>query len=99
MGTSSSATTAPQPRDPRLSGPRAGVGGKVVAVHAFGPPPEWLGHPSYQRVLDDHRSRGEAVLRELAPERIPALAGVELETEVIASDPAEALVQVAKTRW
>jgi nucleotide-binding universal stress UspA family protein len=29
--------------------------GTVVAVHAFGPPPDWLGHPSYQRLLDEHR--------------------------------------------
>src|SRR5262245_1522794 len=76
---------------------RAGPGGKVVAVHAFDPPPDWLGHPFYQRMLDEHRSRGEDLLAGLTPDRLPELNEVEVETELIAGTPAEALVDVART--
>jgi nucleotide-binding universal stress UspA family protein len=76
---------------------RAAPDGRVVAVHAFGPPPDWLGHPSYQRMLDEHRGRGEALLAELTADRIEALARVELELELIAGDPAEAISRIAET--
>jgi nucleotide-binding universal stress UspA family protein len=75
---------------------RAAPGGTVVAVHAFHPPPDWLGHPFYQRMLDEHRSRGEALLAELSSDRVPELAGAQLETELISGAPAEALVRVAQ---
>lgn len=48
-------------------------------------------------MLDEHRGRGEALLAELTPERIEALARVELELELIAGDPAEAISRVAET--
>lgn len=72
---------------------KAGSGGVVVVVHAYGPPADWLGKPEYQRVLDVHRGRGEALL-----ESIPLPSGVEHETELIAGDPAEKIVDVARVR-
>lgn len=34
---------------------RAGDDGSVIVAHAFEPPHDWLGHPSYSRVLEEHR--------------------------------------------
>jgi nucleotide-binding universal stress UspA family protein len=75
----------------------AGPEGKVYVVHSYGPPPDWLGFPSYQRVLDDHRSRGEATLGALAMTDDPLLA-TNFETELLDSPPAEAITRVAEAR-
>jgi len=72
---------------------RAGRNGVVVVVHAYGPPADWLGRPEYQRVLDQHLGKGEALL-----ESIPVVEGVTYETDLIAGDPAEAIVNAAKVR-
>lgn len=81
----------------RYGARRAGPGGLLVPVYAFGPPPDWLGHPSYQQVLDSHRSRGQELLDSLSAEAID-LGGAEVEPELIAGHPAEALAKVAETR-
>lgn len=70
---------------------RAGTTGKVVVAHAFEPPHDWLGHPYYGRVLEDHRARGQALLDAL-PQDPP------LETELIAGSPAEAIATIASVR-
>jgi nucleotide-binding universal stress UspA family protein len=72
---------------------RAGGDGVVVVVHAYGPPADWLGRPEYQRVLDQHLGRGEALL-----DSIPVVEGVNYDTDLIAGEPAEAIVNVAKVR-
>ena len=77
----------------RLAGPQ----GKVYVVHAYGPPPDWLGFPNYQRVLDDHRSRGEAVLDALVMTDDPLLR-TEFETELIGEPAVDALLAVAEAR-
>lgn len=71
----------------------AGVDGKIFAVHAYAPPHDWLGRPEYQRMLDDHRQRGEAVLGSLEPPD-----GVELEAELLAEHAVDALLAVAGAR-
>ena len=63
----------------------------VVVVHAFEPPHDWLGHPSYDRVLYEHRARGETLLEELSEDP-------RIETELLAGPPAEAIVRVAAAR-
>jgi nucleotide-binding universal stress UspA family protein len=70
---------------------RVGPDGKIVAVHAFEPPADWRGSPGYQRVLDEHRSLGQALLDELESDAV-------LETELIAGPPAETVAKVASTR-
>jgi len=70
---------------------RAGTSGKVVVTHAFEPPHDWLGHPNYDRVLEDHRARGQELLDDLPQDR-------PLETELIAGSPAEAIAKVASVR-
>jgi nucleotide-binding universal stress UspA family protein len=67
---------------------RAGPDGRVVVAYAFEPPHDWLGHPNYNRVLVEHRTRGQQMLDE-----IPDSPG--LDKELLAGPPAEALVRVA----
>jgi nucleotide-binding universal stress UspA family protein len=76
---------------------QAGEQGTVYVVHSYRPPPDWLGSPDYQRVLDDHRARGEATLDALAMTDDPLLA-TNFETELLDSPPAEAITTVAETR-
>ena len=76
----------------------AGPGGSVYVVHAFGPPPEWLGRPWYQQVLDAHKDHGRAALAEIAPDGETEMDGVRVFTELLAGSPAETLHQVATTR-
>jgi nucleotide-binding universal stress UspA family protein len=76
---------------------QAGRRGKVYVVHSYSPPPDWLGFPNYQRVLDDHRARGEATLDALAMTDDPLLA-TNFETELLDSPAAEAITEVAETR-
>jgi nucleotide-binding universal stress UspA family protein len=76
---------------------QAGQRGTVYVVHSYGPPGDWLGFPNYQRVLDDHRARGEATLDALSMTDDPLLA-TNFETELLDSPPAEAITTVAETR-
>ena len=76
---------------------QAGRQGKVYVVHSYAPPPDWLGFPNYQRVLDDHRARGQATLDALTTTDDPLLA-TDFETELLDSPPGEAITKVAETR-
>jgi nucleotide-binding universal stress UspA family protein len=71
--------------------------GKLYVVHAYGPPPDWLGFPNYQRVLEDHQSRGRAVLDALAMGDDP-LVDTDFEFELLETPPAEAITNVADAR-
>lgn len=75
---------------------RAGPGGTVLVVHAYEPPPDWMGRPDYQRILDAHRGRGEALLEEAAAD--PVLAGVTVETDLLGGHPADAILAAAEAR-
>jgi nucleotide-binding universal stress UspA family protein len=78
---------------------RAASGGRVVAVHAFQPAPDWLGSPYYQRALDAHQAEG----RELKAFNT-TFAGTLVEGQVagqpldvfLASDDGEAKAIVSK---
>jgi nucleotide-binding universal stress UspA family protein len=73
---------------------RAGTGGSVLIVHAYEPPLDWIGRPDYQRILDAHRGRGEALLEEAAAD--PALAGVSVEADLLGGHPADAILAAAE---
>lgn len=77
---------------------KAGKEGLVVVVHAFGPPPDWLGAPNFARALEDHRVLGQAVLDGLLLEGSDALLETNHETELVDGSPAEAIVLVAQER-
>jgi nucleotide-binding universal stress UspA family protein len=76
---------------------QAGPEGRVFVVHAYELPPDFLGSPNYDRLLSEHRDRGEALLRDL-PLGSDALAGPEYETELIGGPPAHAIADVARVR-
>jgi nucleotide-binding universal stress UspA family protein len=63
----------------------------VVVAHAFEPPHDWLGDPNYDRVLAEHRGRGQALLDEVTDDP-------RVETELLAGPAAEAIARVASVR-
>lgn len=73
---------------------RACDGGRVVAVHAFQPTPDWLGSPYYQRVLDASQAQGRELLRSLEESDV----GVELTTSLLEGPSARAIVAAADAR-
>jgi nucleotide-binding universal stress UspA family protein len=74
---------------------RAAPGGRIVAVHAYQPAPDWLGSPYYQRALDAYQAQGRELLRSLE-ERGDL--GVELRTSLLEGPPARAIVAAADAR-
>jgi nucleotide-binding universal stress UspA family protein len=68
----------------------------VVVVHAFGSVPGYLGEPMKTEIAARHVSVGRDIADQAADELRDA--GVEVETEVLAGPPAEALLRVAETR-
>jgi nucleotide-binding universal stress UspA family protein len=70
-------------------------GGRVVAVHAFQPVPDWLGSPNYQQALDAYQEYGRQLLQSLKDthER-----NFELETSLLEGPPARAIVAAADAR-
>jgi nucleotide-binding universal stress UspA family protein len=74
---------------------RAGGGGRIVAVYAYQPTPDWLGSPNYQRALDVHQGQGRELLSSLE-ERSDL--GVELTTSLLEGPPARAIVAAADAR-
>jgi nucleotide-binding universal stress UspA family protein len=74
---------------------RTSGGGRVVAVHAFQPAPDWLGSPYYQRALDAQQAHGRELLHSLE-ERDDL--GVELATSLLEGPPARAIVAAADAR-
>jgi nucleotide-binding universal stress UspA family protein len=74
---------------------RAIAGGRIVAVHAFQPTPDWLGSPYYQRALDASQAQGRALLDSLE-QRTDI--GAELATSLLEGPPARAIVAAADAR-
>ena len=74
---------------------RAASGGRVVAVHAFQPTPDWLGSPHYQRALEAYQAEGQKLLRNLEDD---GPAGIDLTTSLLEGPPARALVAAADAR-
>ena len=74
---------------------RAAGSGRVVAVHAFHPTPDWLGTPYYDRALAAHQAQGRELLRSLE-ERSDL--GVELTTSLLEGPPARAIIAAADAR-
>jgi nucleotide-binding universal stress UspA family protein len=78
----------------RYAARRAGDG-RVVAVHAYQPTPDWLGSPHHDRALNAYQTHGRELLRELE-ERSDL--GVELATSLLEGPPARAIVAAADAR-
>ena len=74
---------------------RAAGGGRVVAVHAFHPTPDWLGTPYYDRALATYQSQGRELLRSLEEQ---SDLGVELATSLLEGPPSRAIIAAADAR-
>ena len=74
---------------------RACDDGKVVAVHAFQPVPDWLGSPNYQRALEASQEHGRQLLTSLKEARGFA---ADLETSLLEGPAARAIVAAADAR-
>lgn len=70
-------------------------GGKLYVVSAVVPPPEWMGAPGWQQIIDQEHQRGTQLLKD-ALDRLPD--GVDSSTELIDGPAADAIVKVADTR-
>jgi nucleotide-binding universal stress UspA family protein len=70
-------------------------GGKLYVVTAVVPPPEWMGAPGWQQIVDEEHKRGT----ELLGEAVAALPeSVDYSTELLDGPAADAIVSVADTR-
>ena len=74
---------------------RAAGGGRVVAVHAFHPAPDWLGTPYHDRALAAYQSEGRELLRSLEEQ---SDLDVELSTSLLEGPPARAIIAAADAR-
>lgn len=74
---------------------RSCEGGRIVAVNAFQPVPDWLGAPSYQQALDAYQTHGRQLLQSLDEEHA---GGFELDTSLLEGPPARAIVAAADAR-
>ena len=74
---------------------RSCEGGKIVAVHAFQPVPDWLGSPNYQQALDAYQQHGTQLLESLEADH-----GLDakLETTLLEGPAARAIVAAADAR-
>ena len=70
-------------------------GGKLFLVTAVVPPPEWMGAPGWQLIVDEEDARGERLLAD-AVERLPE--SVDYTTELLDGPAADAIVNVAEAR-
>lgn len=77
---------------------RAGDDGRLVIVHSYGLPPDFLGFPYYDRLLTDRQAHGQAVLDDLLLEGNDEMADVEYEAELLGGPPAQAIVDVARVQ-
>jgi nucleotide-binding universal stress UspA family protein len=70
-------------------------GGKLFLVTAVVPPPEWMGAPGWQQILDEEHERGRRLLAEAAGS-LPQ--GVDYTIELLEGPAADAIVRVAEAR-
>lgn len=75
---------------------RAGSTGKLVVVHAYEVPAEYLGAPYYQNMLDTKLDEANRVTDEL--EALDALDGVNWQTDLVVGRPGPAICRAAQTR-
>ena len=71
---------------------RSSDGGRVVAVHAYEPAPDWLGSSNYDQALGAHEAHGRQILESLSAERE---LDIEFETSLVKGPPARAIVEAA----
>jgi nucleotide-binding universal stress UspA family protein len=76
---------------------RVGSTGHLIVVHSHSVPPDYIGVPYYQEVLDRSVEDAENLMDELE-ETLPALHSVDYERDVVTGEPAEVISRVAHHR-
>lgn len=76
---------------------RAGATGRLVVVHAYQVPADYVGAPYYQDMLDTKLDQASKVIDQLRAE-VPALQSVDWEPDVATGSPGPAICRVAKLR-
>jgi nucleotide-binding universal stress UspA family protein len=74
---------------------RAGAAGRVFVVQAYELPPDLLGFPNYDQLLQERQRHGRALLDGLATQ---TEGDPRIETELIGGPPAQAIADVAGAR-
>lgn len=82
----------------RYAAARAGDRGKVIVVHCFGLPSEWLGATVAQPIAAEHSQHGQAILDDLMMTDASALADTDFEVEMIGGEAARTINQVAEAK-
>ncbi len=77
---------------------RAGSDGRVIVVHAYDLPPDFLGTPRYGELLTERQVNGRAILDALSLDSGGESSGVEFETDLVGGAPAETIAAVASAR-
>ena len=80
----------------KIGATRAGGSGRLVIVHAYALPRDFVGTPYYQNLLDDLVMQAQNTLEAL--NGAPELEGVEWSTDLIGGPAAEAIAAAASTR-
>jgi len=73
----------------------AGPTGRVFVVQAYELPPDLLGFPNYDRLLEERQRHGRALLDVIVTE---CEGDARIETELIGGPPAQAIADVARAR-
>ena len=76
---------------------RVGGTGHLIVVHSHGLPPDYVGVPFYQEMLDQSTERAAGVMEELEA-ALPALRHVSYEPDVVIGPAAEVICRVALVR-
>ena len=76
---------------------RVGSTGHLIVVHSHGVPPDYIGVPFYQEMLDESTERAAGVMDELAA-TLPELRTVDYEPDVVIGSAPEAICRVARVR-
>ncbi len=82
----------------KLAARRAGREGIVFVVYAYDLPADFLGSPSFERLLVERKDHGRALLDSIPLTGNDDLLDVEYETELIGGPPAQAIADVASVR-
>ena len=76
---------------------RVGGTGRLIVVHSHGVPPDYVGVPFYQEMLDQSTDRAAGVMEELEA-ALPQLRAVDYEPDVVIGPAPDAICRVAEVR-
>ena len=71
--------------------------GHLIVVHSHGVPPDYVGAPFYQEMLDQSGEKAKLVMDELEAST-PRLHGISYEADVVAGAAPDAICRVARVR-